>query len=97
MRWRPCHVVAPLLWACAAAYLGYHVVQGDRGLIAWLRLTKEIEQVTASLDLASAERVRTEHNVALLGPDGLDPDLLDERARVVLGFGHPRDLVIFDD
>ena len=97
MRWRPRHVVAPLLWACVVAYLGYHVVQGDRGLIAWLRLTKEVEQVTASLDLASAERARTEHNVALLRPDGLDPDLLDERARVVLGLGHPRDLVILDD
>jgi cell division protein FtsB len=85
------------LWACAAAYLGYHVVQGDRGLIAWLHLTKEVEQVTASLDLANGERARTERNVALLRPDGLDPDLLDERARVVLGLGHPRDLVIFGD
>ena len=97
MRWRPRHVVAPLLWACVAAYLGYHVVQGDRGLIAWLRLTQEVEQVNASLEILRPERARLEHKVALLRPDSLDLDLLEERARVVLGLGHPRDLVIVED
>jgi hypothetical protein len=30
-----------------------------------------------------------------MSPEGVDPDLLDERVRYDLGFAHPEDLVIF--
>jgi hypothetical protein len=32
--------------------------------------------------------------VSLLSADKLDPDLLDERARAMLNYAHPRDLVL---
>ena len=31
----------------------------------------------------------------MLRPDGLDRDMLDERARAVLNLAHPDDLVVF--
>jgi cell division protein FtsB len=41
-----------------------------------------------------AERVELERKVSLLRPDNLDPDMLDERARAMLNYLHPRDLTL---
>ena len=78
-------------------YFGYHAVQGERGLVAWLRLSQEVERIEASLQIAVAERASLEHNVALLSPDGLDLDMLEERARVVLGLAHPQDFIVLSE
>ena len=37
---------------------------------------------------------RLERDVALLRPESLDPDMLDERARASLNLAHPDDLVM---
>jgi cell division protein FtsB len=39
-------------------------------------------------------RQRIERDVALLQPENLDPDMLDERARAILNLAHPDDLVM---
>ena len=88
------HAVVPFLFACAAAYFGYHVVEGDRGLIAWLRVSQEIERAEAEAALRGIELARLDHMVALLRPDGLDTDMLDERSRMVLGLAHPDEIII---
>jgi len=41
-----------------------------------------------------AERATWEHRVALLKSDQIDRDLLEERARIVLGRVHANDVVI---
>ncbi len=94
-RQRARQVAGPLIVAAMVAYLGYHAVQGKRGLVAWLRLGQQIEQTRAALALNRAEERRLAHRVALLRPDGLDPDMLEERARAVLNLAHPDDLVVF--
>ena len=43
-----------------------------------------------------AERALWERRVALLRSDQIDPDMLDERARALLGFADPRDLIAAD-
>ncbi len=88
-------LAGPLVVACIVTYLGYHAIQGNRGVIAWLQLGQQIEQAEAALAVSRAEEVRLAHRVALLRPDSLDSDLLDERARAVLNLAHPDDLVIF--
>lgn len=80
---------------CLIAYFGYHAVQGDLGLLAYLKLSHQIDALEAEAAVVSAERQALEHRVALMSPEGVDPDLLDERARYDLGFAHPDDLVIF--
>ncbi len=94
-RQRARQLAGPLIVAAMVAYLGYHAVQGKRGLVAWLRLDQRIEQTRAALALNRAEERRLAHRVALLRPDGLDRDMLDERARAVLNLAHPDDLVVF--
>ena len=97
MRERMRHVVVPVLCTAALVYFGYHAVQGERGLLSWLRLTQQIAVAEAELDILSAERRELEHRARLLRPEGLDPDLLDERARLILGLAHPNELIILYD
>jgi cell division protein FtsB len=39
-----------------------------------------------------AERAHWERRVSLLRADRIDPDMLDERARALVGYADPRDL-----
>ena len=88
-------VIGPLLGVCAVGYFAFHVVQGDRGLLAWLKIKHRVAAAKQSLQVSQAERQTMERRVRLLEPGTLDPDMLDERARVVLNLAHPRDFVIF--
>jgi len=87
--------VGPFLGICVAAYFAYHAIQGDRGLMAWVRLSLEVETQRGERDDLARRRTTLEHRVKLLHPESLDPDMLGERARVMLNFGYPNELVIF--
>src|SRR3954463_4483094 len=87
-------VIGPLMGAALMAYFAYHMVQGDRGLIAWWNLRYEIDKTDIDLAQVTAEKQALEHRVSLLRPASLDPDMLDERARLMLGSVHPDDLII---
>ena len=41
-----------------------------------------------------AERALWERRVSLLRADRIDPDMLDERARALIGYVDPRDLTL---
>ncbi len=75
-------------------YFGYHALTGDRGLLHGA--IREETLASRSLELKSlrAEREDLEARVRLLRDDNLSRDLLEERARVVLGFADPRDYVL---
>jgi cell division protein FtsB len=89
-------VLGPLMGAAVMVYFGYHAVQGDRGLIAWWNLRFEIERTAATLGEVSAQKKAIEHRVALLRHESLDPDMLEERARIMLGAVHPDDIIVPD-
>jgi len=80
-----------ILGAAICAYFAYHAVQGDRGLIAWLQLSRELTESQTALADLSAERATLEHRVSLLRAESLDPDMLEEQARTMLNFGGPDD------
>lgn len=88
-------VIGPVLAVSLAGYFAYHLVEGDRGLLAWLRQTQQIQVAKAELAAAEAERQALDRRVALLRPDHLDPDMLDERARSALNLVAPDERVIF--
>src|SRR5262245_16681710 len=80
-----------ILGAAICAYFVYHSVQGERGLIAWLQLSREIDTSQSVLADLSAERAALEHRVSLLRAESLDPDMLEEQARTMLNFAGPDD------
>ena len=46
--------------------------------------------------MARAERETLERRVRLLNPGSLDADMLEERARLMLNYGHAYDIIILD-
>jgi cell division protein FtsB len=88
-------LAAQLVGACLAGYFIYHAVQGDRGILAWLRVNQQLEAAHAELAATGTQRAVMEQRVALLSNSSLDLDMLEVRARVLLNFSDPDDLVIF--
>jgi cell division protein FtsB len=88
------YIAAPVLGACLMGYFSYHLVQGERGLLAWLRLTNEIREAKEQAAVVRAERDALERRVSHLRPESLDRDLLDERARATLNVALPNEIVI---
>jgi cell division protein FtsB len=97
LRKRARYVVGPVLGTCAVGYFAYHAVHGERGLIAYGALTQRIEEAEALLERSRNARRALAHRVSLLHPESLDPDMLDERARAMLNYGYPEDIVILLD
>lgn len=94
LRRRAPSLIGPFLGACAVVYFAYHTVQGDRGVLAWWRLRHEISEAQATLARVKGQREAMEHRAGLLRPDSLDPDMLEERARVMLHVGRDDEVVI---
>ena len=95
IRRRARFIVGPICGISLVGYFSYHLVQGDRGMIAWLRLAQQIRLAQATLDETESARRALEHRVELLRPDHLDPDMLDEQARSSLNLIAPNERVIF--
>ena len=87
--------IVPAIGACLVGYFAYHAVQGDLGILARTRLNAELAQADATLAALRAEREVLEHRVGLLSPEHIDPDLLEERVRVMLNYAHPDEVIYF--
>jgi cell division protein FtsB len=94
LRQRSRTALATLLGAAAIAYFGYHAVQGDRGIEEWFRLTGQLEALEQRQQLNATRIATLERRVNLLREEALDRDLLDERARAVLGLARPDEIII---
>ena len=77
-------------------YFTYHLLNGDRGLLSWWKLQKRVSKAETTVHVISNQKIRLENHVKLLNPSSLDPDMLEERARLMLNFGHPDDVIILD-
>jgi cell division protein FtsB len=85
------------LYAFAVLFIGYfavNAVTGNHGLQAQHELERQLSTMNEELGRIKAERAVWEKRVALLRADRLDPDMLDERARRLLGFADPRDVTL---
>ncbi len=90
-------LTALALYLFAALFIGYFAVNaftGNHGLRAQQNLDQQLAAMQGELTLLKAERVRWQRRVALLRSDRLDPDMLDERARALIGYVDPRDLTL---
>jgi len=77
-----------------AGYFVHHAHTGSRGLGAKRQLNIQERDVAAELETLKTERAEWERRIALLRSDQIDRDLLEERARSLLGRVHRNDLVI---
>jgi cell division protein FtsB len=85
------------LYLGAAALIGYFYINaytGNHGITARQSLDVQTARLVTERDALRAERQRWERRVALLRPQSLDPDMLDERARALLDYVDARDITL---
>ena len=94
IRLRARHIWLTVFGALVLAYFSYHMIQGNHGVIALLELQSKVAAAEIIQTETSADHQRLNQQVALLRPDNLDPDMLEERTRVMLNYVHPDEIVI---
>lgn len=79
---------------CLIGYIGWHIFEGPRSFSNRDALDRKIASLEAKRDDIAGRRIAFERKVALLRPESIDPDLLDEISRATLGYGAPGDIVM---
>ncbi len=87
-------IAFPALVMCLTAILLYSAVVSDTGYRALASLRADAAVKAQALDELEARRAELEKRADLLNSKSLDPDLLDERIRAVLGYSREGDVVI---
>jgi len=87
-------IAVPLIGASLMGYFGYHAIQGDRGLMAWLALKQQVRQADAQLASLQGEQLTLANRVQRMSPATLDSDLLDEQTRLMLNYARDDEVVI---
>ena len=85
------------LYVGAGLFIGYfahNAYTGNHGLRAKEDLMLQQIELSEEVARLKTERGEWERRVNLLRSNSLDPDMLDERARAMLDYVHPRDLVL---
>ncbi|HKR90479.1 MAG TPA: septum formation initiator family protein [Phenylobacterium sp.] len=75
-------------------YFAFHALTGDQGLLSSSQRNETLTAKTRELAALRAQRQDLEVRAKLLRDGSLSADLLEERARSLLGFADPRDYVI---
>ena len=86
----------PLTAIFLSIYFGYHIFQGERGVISWLQLSKKVKIDEEQLAALTTEKETLEQRVKLLRPDSIDLDMLDEQARRLLNYTKKDEVTIHD-
>jgi cell division protein FtsB len=88
------HAVIGVLACAVVGYFAFHAFNGDHGIFANARYEERVAGLKARLAGLKAQRQALEHRTALLKPESLDPDMLEEQARETLNLAHPRDVMV---
>ena len=87
----PIYVIVTL---SLSSYFAFAAIQGDLGVVTRVEATAEHERLTETRDRLEREVAALTNKTRRLSDQYLDLDLLDERARDVLGFMRADDLAI---
>ena len=75
-------------------YLGYHLVEGNFGVKSQQNYIEQLAQLQIEQADVDRQLETAKNRNSLLIADRLDPDLLTERARYLLGWGNPDDVIV---
>lgn len=85
----------PLVALGFSGYFAWHGWHGSFGIEARRALDAEAARLEATMAELKAEKAEVERRVSLLRASSLESDMLDERAREILGFAQPGELVVY--
>lgn len=87
-------VVIPAILLSWVALLVYTAVASDSGYRVLAKLENELAEKSEEIDGLRERRLALEKRADQLNPKSLDPDLIDERIRSILGYSREGDVVI---
>lgn len=94
LRPRAIDMTVVTLVAAASLYFAHRGVQGGLGLRVGFTAAEETRRLEGELERLQQERVELETLTGRLGGETIDLDLLDERARAILGRARSDEIVV---
>lgn len=86
-------IFTPTLILFVVLYFSYHAIQGERGVLGWIKMTQKYQTAEKNLADLLVEKESLEKKIFLMG-EYIDPDLLDQQVRLLLGYVHPDEVII---
>jgi cell division protein FtsB len=87
--------LAVFVTCCALlGYLGWHGLEGPRSFAHRDSLLARLGAERIALAAITEERRLLDRKVALMRPESVDPDMLDELARKYLNYVRPNELIL---
>lgn len=86
--------IPPLVFMALTGYFAWSAAHGDHGLKAYAQRQSQLLDAQTDQMKAQAEVDVWERRVAGLRTTRLDPDALDERARLTLNLADPAEIVV---
>lgn len=93
--WRPLALTVALLGF--QGYLGFSAIGGQFGIENRTEILLDIDQLKARSAALQAEIDDFRHRATLMDPRRLDPDIVTERARMLLNMANADDVIVMVD
>lgn len=95
MRLRRFDLIVTCVCCATLGYFGWHAFEGPRGYPYRDQLSARAAGLDVKVEAIRRDRIQLESRVALLRPESIDPDMLDELARSQLQMVRAGDVVAF--
>jgi cell division protein FtsB len=89
-------MIVPIVGALFVCYFLVHAFHGDRGVLAWMHLQKQVSVAEQTVSDTRTVRTGYDRRISLLRSEHLDADMLDERARIMAGLVRPDEFIVLD-
>lgn len=76
------------------AYFAYHGFSGERGILKYWTIQKELDEKEFELLQLQSQRQILEEKVRRLNPKSIDLDFLEEQAMNILNFFHSTHIIV---
>jgi cell division protein FtsB len=86
-----------VLLSAIVSFFGFHIISGERGLLARPSLELKIVQAEEQVMLLEKHQRFLQQRIALLHSGSVDADILAETARSELGLYGPNDVIVSID
>lgn len=83
-----------VIGVCLSFYFCYHLIAGQRGYFRLMSLENQVIHTSTEYAGLKSEREEVEKKVVMMRPGSIDRDLLEERARHILGYRHKDELIM---
>ena len=86
--------IPALIGICLCLYFACHVILGHRSVVRLYVLEQQIETLSQKKTEYAAEKAALYKKVTMLRPGSVNTDLLEEQARLVLGYRQAEEIIL---